>query len=75
MSQPVMRRIAAILGLIISGLYLLNFDAGIFELIPDNLPIVGNLDEVAFTLLLLWSISVVREKKPGHSSDQPAASP
>ena len=32
--------------------YILNPTAGIIELIPDNLPFVGNLDEgVAFTLL------------------------
>ena len=34
-------------------IYILNPTAGIFEIIPDNLPIVGNLDEgVAF--LLIW---------------------
>ena len=38
---------------VLSVLYLLNFDAGIFELIPDNIPIIGNLDEVAATILLL----------------------
>ena len=32
--------------------YVLNPTAGIIELIPDNLPLVGNLDEgVAFTML------------------------
>ncbi|HOU15233.1 MAG TPA: DUF1232 domain-containing protein [Anaerolineae bacterium] len=32
--------------------YILNPTAGLIELLPDNLPIVGNLDEgVAFTLL------------------------
>ena len=38
---------------VISVLYLLNIGAGVFELIPDNLPFIGNLDEVAATLLLL----------------------
>ncbi len=33
--------------------YLLNPTAGIIELIPDNLPLVGNLDEAA-AALLLW---------------------
>ena len=28
-------------------LYLLNPTAGLIELIPDNLPLVGNLDEAA----------------------------
>jgi hypothetical protein len=32
--------------------YILNPTAGLIELLPDNLPIVGNLDEgVAFTML------------------------
>jgi hypothetical protein len=33
--------------------YLLNPTAGFFELIPDNLPFVGNLDEAGATALLL----------------------
>ena len=33
--------------------YLLNPGAGIFEIIPDNIPIIGNLDEVAAAALLL----------------------
>jgi hypothetical protein len=34
-------------------IYILNPTLGIFELIPDNLPLIGNLDEgVAF--LLIW---------------------
>jgi len=36
-----------------SVIYLLNPGAGIFELIPDNLPLVGNLDEAAAVALLL----------------------
>lgn len=35
------------------GIYLLNPDAGIIEFIPDNLPLIGNLDEAAAVLLLL----------------------
>jgi uncharacterized membrane protein YkvA (DUF1232 family) len=38
---------------VLATLYLLNPGAGFFELIPDNLPIVGNLDEAAATALLL----------------------
>ena len=41
--------LVAILGLI----YILNPGAGIFELIPDNIPLVGNLDEGA-AFLLMW---------------------
>jgi len=38
---------------LISALYLLNFGAGVFELIPDNIPIIGNFDEATATLLLI----------------------
>ena len=47
-----------VLGLgLLSALYLLNLGAGLFELIPDNFPIIGNLDEAAATLLLLNSLA------------------
>ena len=38
---------------VLATLYLLNIGAGVVELIPDNIPIIGNLDEVAATVLLL----------------------
>lgn len=37
----------------VAGLYLINPTAGIFELLPDNLPLLGNIDEAAATLLLI----------------------
>ena len=37
-------------------LYLLNPTAGVFEVIPDNLPLVGNLDEAAAVALLLMCL-------------------
>lgn len=43
--------------IVISGLYLINPTMGIFELIPDNLPIIGNLDEGVATTLLLSGLS------------------
>lgn len=44
-----------LLGLL-SVLYLLNPTAGFFELIPDNLPLIGNLDEAAAVTLLLMCL-------------------
>ncbi len=41
---------------IISVLYILNPGAGFFELIPDNLPLIGNLDEAAAVALLLMCL-------------------
>jgi hypothetical protein len=38
---------------ILSLLYLLNPTFGLAELIPDNFPLLGNLDEAAATTLLL----------------------
>jgi len=39
---------------IVGVVYLLNPTAGIFELLPDNLPIVGNLDD-GVAAVLAWS--------------------
>ncbi len=41
--------IAGLLGLV----YLINPGAGVFELIPDNFPIIGNLDEAAACAIIL----------------------
>ena len=38
---------------LLAAAYLLNFGMGFVELIPDNIPIIGNLDEVGATILLL----------------------
>lgn len=40
--------------------YLLNPTAGVVELIPDNLPIVGNLDEGAVGMILLQMLYNLR---------------
>lgn len=42
----------ALLGLI----YLLNPTFGVFELIPDNLPIIGNLDEGAAAIAFWYGL-------------------
>lgn len=38
---------------VLSTLYLLNPTGGFIELIPDNFPIIGNLDEAAATAMLI----------------------
>lgn len=42
---------------VLSLLYLLNIGAGIFEFIPDNFPVLGNLDEAAATSILLGALA------------------
>ena len=42
---------------VLSAIYLINPSMGVFELLPDNLPFVGNLDEAAATTLLLSALS------------------
>lgn len=46
----------AVIGIVVSVLYLANLTFGILE-IPDNLPIVGNLDEVFFSGILFASLA------------------
>jgi len=38
---------------LIAALYLINPGAGILEFLPDNLPLVGNLDEATATAVML----------------------
>ena len=48
--------VLAAIGAIVSALYLANIGVGIFELIPDALPGIGNLDEVFFSALLIFCL-------------------
>lgn len=48
-----MKKLVVIILGLLSALYLINPGAGIFELIPDNIPFIGNLDEAAAVALLL----------------------
>lgn len=45
----------AVLGLI-GIIYILNPTAGIIEIIPDAIPIIGNLDEAAAVALVLGAL-------------------
>ena len=46
----------AVFGLFVSAIYLSNITMGIVE-IPDNLPLIGNLDEVFFSGVLFVSLA------------------
>lgn len=40
----------------LSAVYLINPTAGFFELIPDNIPFLGNVDEFTAAMILLNSL-------------------
>ena len=54
--SPFLIYMTGIVGLV----YLLNPTAGFIELIPDNLPIVGNLDEGAAAVLVWNTLRQIR---------------
>jgi len=60
----------AVVGALVSALYLANVTGGFVEFPPDNFPGVGNLDEFAFSLLLVYclqklGINLLPFMKPG----------
>jgi hypothetical protein len=52
--------IKGLVAIIIGGIYIINPTAGLAELIPDVIPLVGNLDEAGATALLLWGVRELR---------------
>ena len=66
-----LKRVLYIGGIVLGVIYLLNPGAGVFELIPDNLPIIGNLDEAAAFALIL----ACYRKLKARAEPQPAALP
>lgn len=51
-----LKHITVIVAGLISILYLLNIGVGIIELIPDNVPFVGNLDEGGAVVVLIMCL-------------------
>lgn len=53
---------------LLSALYLVNIGVGVVEVIPDNLPGVGNLDEFIASLILINALAYcgldLRRKQP-----------
>jgi uncharacterized membrane protein YkvA (DUF1232 family) len=54
------KAIAYAAGLIAATVYLLNPTAGVFELLPDNLPIVGHIDEAAAVGIFITALRGLR---------------
>ncbi|MFM1805366.1 MAG: hypothetical protein RL136_2245 [Planctomycetota bacterium] len=49
---------------LVSAAYLTNPTLGIFELLPDNIPGVGNLDEAFFTIALISALGALGVRLP-----------
>jgi len=64
---------------VIGFIYLLNPTLGIIEFIPDNLPIIGNLDEGVAVMLVLAGIVEALEgkkyRKPIDEGEKPKTVP
>lgn len=63
--MKVMKVILVIFAGLLSIIYLLNPTAGILELIPDNIPFIGNVDEGLALFILYSSIEYFRSKQIG----------
>mgnify|MGYP000138532147 CR=1 FL=1 len=51
-----MKGFLTLLGGVLGLIYILNPTAGVIELIPDNIPIIGNLDEAAAVVLVIGAL-------------------
>ncbi len=60
---------------LLSALYLANIGAGVVEIIPDNVPGVGNLDEFIASIILMNCLAhfgLDLRKKPLPKTNPPA---
>ncbi len=62
--RGVLVKVSAAMVALVSAVYLLNPGFGVFELLPDNLPGVGNLDEAFFEYAFLASLSALGVNLP-----------
>jgi len=60
-----MKTILVVILSLLSFIYLLNPTAGIFEFLPDNLPIIGNIDEGLAAFVIYSSVEYFRGKQIG----------
>ena len=64
-----MKKVVCVIGLIIGIIYILNPTFGVFEIIPDNLPYIGNLDEASAVLLIIACLKELRKKDDDDGDD------
>lgn len=65
--QPIIRALTGLrlVLILLTAVYLANIGSGVIEFVPDNLPAVGNADEILATLLLSW---LLRHEPVGHEN-------
>jgi hypothetical protein len=51
-------------------IYLLNPGAGVFELIPDNIPFIGNLDEGVAAILVWYGLLEFFHRKKSKNEEK-----
>ena len=54
----------AMLGVAVGAVYILNPSFGVFELLPDNAPGIGNLDEAGATALVIFGLRYLLRRRP-----------
>ena len=64
-----MKKFGCLIGLVVGIIYILNPTFGIFEIIPDNLPYIGNLDEASAVLLIIACLKELRKKDKSNDED------
>jgi uncharacterized membrane protein YkvA (DUF1232 family) len=62
--QPLWAKIIAWATIAAGSAYMINPTAGIFELLPDNLPVVGNLDEAAVVFIMFAAMRYLGLRLP-----------
>ena len=60
-----MRKATVVLLAVFSVVYLINPTAGVFEFLPDNIPLVGNVDEGLAAYVLYSCVEYLRGKPVG----------
>ena len=65
------KKLMAAVGFGLCTIYILNPTFGVFELIPDVTPIIGNLDEATATGILIWCAKELFSKKKKPDSNIP----
>ena len=57
-----MKKLGLLLAIVSLLIYIANPGMGVIELIPDNIPFIGNLDEAGATALLIKCVMMLRKK-------------